>query len=285
MIGMIGRRPANAAAVAAQAVLAADSAAAVIALNAKAVAIPTAIFNEKDFPDHWGKHKPHFLFAQHFGKCAFCETRISSGYPGDVEHFRPKSYCQAYSPASSVNDVGGASPKRKAAGQKEPGYWWLAYTWTNYLYSCNRCNSSWKKNQFPVVGLRAQGIANLAAEMPLLINPFDVDPSPHFDFDAFTGQIRGLTPQGIATIQVCGLDRKSLEVDRAQKGGKLIKRRLEYVKALANNNLEAQNNALSAILDECRSKEPYAAMARVFVKKELQIDYESLLLMKRKGLI
>lgn len=281
MIGLIGRRPTGASAVAAQAVLAAASQNARNLLAAKAAASPAVIFTEQNFPDHWGVHKPHFLYAQYIGKCAFCETRTSSGYPGDVEHFRPKAYCQALGPAVSFNDVGGQAPGRKNLGSKAPGYWWLAYDWSNYLYSCNRCNSIWKKNQFPILGQRAQAGGNLATEQVLLINPFDVDPAQHFDFDAITGQIRGLTPEGLATIKVCGLDRRSLDVDRSVKGAKLRKRYKQYVDALALNNVQAQNNALSALLDECRCKEQYAAMARVFVKSKLQIDYPSLLQMKR----
>ncbi|WP_422086372.1 hypothetical protein [Variovorax sp.] len=282
MIPLIGRRPAGAAAVAAQTTLAAASEAARNALAKKAAASSTAIFEELDFPNHWGVHKHHFLIAQYSGKCAFCETRTSSGYPGDVEHFRPKAYCEALGPASSSNDIGGQAPGRKAVSAKSSGYWWLAYEWSNYLYSCNRCNSTWKRNQFPVRGRRARAGGNLARERALLVNPFDVDPARHFDFNALTGQIRGLTDEGKATIQVCGLDRRSLDVDRAIKGAKLNKRLKQYVKALATNNIQAQNNALSALLDECRCKEPYAAMARVFVKNTLQIDYPTLLQMKRK---
>ena len=53
------------------------------------------------------------------GKCAYCEASTAVVAHGDVEHFRPKSR-----------------------------YWWLAYCYDNYLYSCQICNQSFKSNHF-----------------------------------------------------------------------------------------------------------------------------------------
>jgi len=55
------------------------------------------------------------------GKCAYCESNTQVVAYGDVEHYRPKSI-----------------------------YWWLAYTYDNYLYSCQICNQRHKSNNFPV---------------------------------------------------------------------------------------------------------------------------------------
>ena len=281
MIGLIGRRPVHAQA---QADLVAKSAATKSVLALSASSKPVAIFGEDDFPNFWGAHKHHFLIAQYFGKCAFCESRTSSSYPGDVEHFRPKAYCQVLGAPSNKNDVGGNAPGRKK-GAKTGGYWWLAYEWSNYLYCCNRCNSIWKKNQFPISGRMASPGRSLRFERALLINPYDLEPDGHFAFDPNTGQIRGLTQQGVATIVVCGLDRRSLEIDRAIKGKKLLRQFNRYTKALGAKNELAQNQALNSLLDECRGKEPYAAMARAFVKERVGIDYRNLLLMRRKRVI
>lgn len=277
MISLKGRHPD------APASLVAESRTAAKNVLAKARHIAMPIFKETDFPNHWGKHKHNFIIPQYNGKCAYCETPIVSGSPGDVEHFRPKSYCQPLGPAKNRDDYGGLPPARKSTGPATEGYWWLAYKWSNYLLSCNRCNSTWKKNQFPVGAVKARRGNRLSIEKALLINPFEQDPEPHFAFDALTGQVRGLTPQGVATIDVCGLDRRSLEVQRATKGAKLDKRYREYLNALRKQNFDAQNNALSALMDECRSKEPFAAVARYFVKKNLSISYSELLAMKRAG--
>ncbi|WP_434597625.1 hypothetical protein J3Q09_12125 [Pseudomonas sp. R4-83] len=276
MIGLKGRHPK----VPENLAKASEAPAKALLTQAKSTAVP--VFREEDFPNHWGKHKHHFIRPQYNGKCAYCETHIVSGNPGDVEHFRPKAYCQSLSPAKSRDDYGGQPPGRSNDGPATEGYWWLAYKWSNYLLSCNRCNSSWKRNQFPVAAKRSGRGEKLSAERALLINPFVVDPERHFQFDAITGQIRGLTPQGAATIDVCGLDRRSLEIQRAIKGAKLNKRYREYLSALKQANVLAQNNALSALMDECRSKEPFAAVARCFVKQHLTFSYVDLLAMKRK---
>ncbi len=55
------------------------------------------------------------------GKCAYCEANTEVVAHGDVEHYRPKSI-----------------------------YWWLAYTYDNYLFACQICNQSYKSNNFPI---------------------------------------------------------------------------------------------------------------------------------------
>jgi uncharacterized protein (TIGR02646 family) len=55
-----------------------------------------------------------------YGKCWYCESsQDRSDKP--VDHFRPKN---------SVSEAAG-----------HPGYWWLAFDWRNYRYSCTYCNS------------------------------------------------------------------------------------------------------------------------------------------------
>ena len=46
-------------------------------------------------------------------KCAYCESHGLAGFPWDVEHYRPKG--------------------RVAEDTTHPGYYWLAYTWTNCI--------------------------------------------------------------------------------------------------------------------------------------------------------
>ena len=72
----------------------------------------------------WGKAKPA-LKLESSNKCAYCEADTAVVAHGDVEHFRPKSL-----------------------------YWWLAYCYDNYTYSCQICNQTYKGDQFPVTGPR-----------------------------------------------------------------------------------------------------------------------------------
>lgn len=77
----------------------------------------------------WGPAKTQ-LKKETLGKCAYCEATAETVAHGDVEHFRPKSI-----------------------------YWWLAYCYDNYLYSCQVCNQIHKGDRF----LLAPGPAGLQA--------------------------------------------------------------------------------------------------------------------------
>ena len=61
------------------------------------------------------------LKKESLGKCAYCEANTEVVAHGDVEHYRPKSV-----------------------------YWWLAYTYDNYLYACQICNQIYKSDNFPI---------------------------------------------------------------------------------------------------------------------------------------
>jgi hypothetical protein len=88
----------------------------------------------------WKRCRTAFLQAQH-DKCAYCESRIPHVYPGDVEHYRPKTAVRR------VRETKKGTFAREA--QSRPGYWWLAYSFENFLVSCFWCNNA-KGTQFPV---------------------------------------------------------------------------------------------------------------------------------------
>ncbi|MGF1716766.1 hypothetical protein L4D08_18030 [Photobacterium chitinilyticum] len=107
----------------------------------------------------WRKLKQHLSEAS-FGKCWYCQSiEIRSLNP--VDHFKPK---------------GGV---KECAGH--PGYWWLAFSWKNYRYSCGYCNSSHengrhgggKQDHFDLVKRKnrqfTKGQAN--QEIPMLLDP------------------------------------------------------------------------------------------------------------------
>lgn len=67
----------------------------------------------------WGKLKPILEEASH-GKCWYCESAEDRS-DNAVDHFRPKN--------------------RVSESDAHDGYWWLAFDWHNYRYSCTFCNS------------------------------------------------------------------------------------------------------------------------------------------------
>src|SRR5215472_5170548 len=82
-------------------------------------------------PSIWSDLKAFLLRKDYFdGRCAYCESPVTSTDFGDAEHYRPKG-------AVTGED-------RKAVeygGAPHPGYYWLAYDWRNLLPACGQCNS------------------------------------------------------------------------------------------------------------------------------------------------
>ena len=138
----------------------------------------------------WKNSKPQ-LKIESSGKCAYCEADTDVVAHGDVEHYRPKSI-----------------------------YWWLAYTYDNYLFACQICNQVYKSDNFPISGIfysappitavmtdtaidglcgkispdpvavlleyrLSDYLAAHRAEQPLLLNPYFDDPTQFiaYDFD------------------------------------------------------------------------------------------------------
>lgn len=98
-------------------------------------------------------------------KCWYCESK-DLGSDNAVDHYRPKNRV--------VNDT----------GDYLPGYWWLAFDWRNYRFSCTYCNSKrtaaetrgGKHDSFPIWNENNRGKPEappnqLGAEQPLLLDP------------------------------------------------------------------------------------------------------------------
>lgn len=182
------------------------------------------------------------------GKCAFCESKIDHVAHGDVEHFRPKA---------GVSE--GHSLTR-------PGYYWLAYEWSNLFFACQLCNQAFKKNLFPLEdpSRRARSHRDeLAAEAPLLIDPAREDPEEHLAFASWTPVPRDESPKGKATIESLGLDRVELEERRRERFKDLdILRDILDQPGLA---AEFGARARSVLEQKAGDNAEYAAMARAFL--------------------
>jgi hypothetical protein len=155
------------------------------------------------------------------GKCAFCETEVYSAQHADIEHFRPKG---------AIKDENDA-PIRLTDGSPHPGYYWLAYDFTNLLLSCQLCNQPstgrsegtriGKWNAFPLVDetKRAQRPGEEVQEEPILINPTQEDPALHLGLDPVTGVLFAVnaSARGEACIEVFGLNSRGLPALRRKK--------------------------------------------------------------------
>lgn len=193
----------------------------------------------------WGELKDWLVKNVFHNKCAYCETReVRSPY--HAEHFRPKAKVTIKIAGKKKQQVCKALDE---FGQhvKHPGYFWLAYTWSNLLPSCNYCNTALgKKNQFPINNthvsvrlLKQDEVTNLTCprikskdpsrgnvyylqpedlsvmEDPLLLHPYLDDPCDHLVFGEF-GVVtpRDGSKKGEHSIAVYNLDSEALTTAR-----------------------------------------------------------------------
>ena len=161
-------------------------------------------------------------------KCSFCESHITHIDYGDVEHFRPKGGTRQF-----IEDA-----------LLQPGYYWLAYEWSNLFLSCTLCNQKFKENLFPLTNPEARARNHnddIALEAPLLVDPTVDAPGDHIRFNE--ERCVGITPKGSMTVTCLGLDRTELRKFRA---GRLrtIEVLLDLVVKIsnANNDLKVQQS-------------------------------------------
>jgi len=133
-------------------------------------------------------------------KCCFCERKVSAGEPGHIEHYRPK----------------GGYKKDDKSKLVRPGYFWLAYDFENLFLSCNKCNTSYKKNYFPLADETKRvtsHVGYIVNEDPLILSP-SVDVESHLVFKQEIIKPRNKSIKGKETIKRTGLNRKALADDR-----------------------------------------------------------------------
>ena len=140
--------------------------------------------------------------SQH-NKCCFCEAKVSHISHGDVEHFRPKG--GYYSKESDL--------------LMTPGYYWLAYDFSNLFFSCQLCNQIYKKNYFPLVDETRRAKSHhdqWANEESLILHPEFDNPENHITFVAEVVLPKNISEKGKETIRRTGIDRKELEDNRLE---------------------------------------------------------------------
>ena len=191
--------------------------------------------------------KNKLIAAQH-RKCCFCESRITHVSFGDVEHFRPKG---GYSQDADDH-------------LHRPGYYWLAYDWTNLFLSCQLCNQRFKKNLFPIENTyeRAQSHHDdIDRERPSFLHPSNDDPERHVGFrDELPFAIDG-DSRGKITIEWLRLDRDELNEMRRDC--------LEMIKLLAliaRLDIPESPEATTQIEAMQRDEAQYAGMARAYAR-------------------
>jgi hypothetical protein len=216
----------------------------------------------------WTELKEWLLENVFAEKCAYCEVKISPGFFGDGEHYRPKG---------NVTVVDGTGKRKVVSlqdGNRHPGYYWLAYDWRNLLPACSKCNNT-KSDQFPVAAAHLDSPVDEPdalndKEQPLLINPYFEDPGKYIVFGRF-GIIAPLdgNARGRATIEVFGLNRRELVEERWG-------RQSEAVEGLAPLVTDIWRNVANPNHDALRDRwvgrgAPFSASVNAVVKEGLQV--------------
>ena len=198
-----------------------------------------------DFKPLWSNIKQLYIDLQN-SKCCFCEKPLEGKIEQDVEHFRPKAEVKPW-PVPAKLAAEGIAVQQPTDGSSEDGYSQLAYQPFNYAMSCKTCNSTLKKNLFPIEGARDSGSVDpskMKSEKALLIYPigdFDTDPMDLIEFDALSPVPKKASGYGrrraMVTIDIFRLDRRR----------DLMKQRA-YLVRLLYLELEGQTNAATAAL-------------------------------------
>jgi uncharacterized protein (TIGR02646 family) len=136
----------------------------------------------------------------HNNKCCFSEAIFDFDYP-HVEHFRPKGRIDQWPKGASTY----------------PGYYWLAYDWSNLFLCKSIINSGFKRNFFPLVAGTARTIDHKAKniETPLLVDPSADDPRDHIRFRG--DEPIAITARGRCTIELLNLKHPDFEEARRKK--------------------------------------------------------------------
>ena len=201
------------------------------------------------------------------GKCAYCESDVLVSQHGDIEHWRPKgAVTDEHNKTVYIRDENGTvSP--------HPGYYWLAYEWTNLLLSCVLCNQIssskplgkliGKGTRFPVKGDYARRRGEETTEEPLLLNPAEEDPDTHLSVDVTIGIMIPKSERGRISIEILGLNREALVVARyrcLRSVESLVKEWRTAGTVIGRREAELRMERIR------RGKEPYSAAGRAILR-------------------
>ncbi|EHO12579.1 HNH endonuclease family protein [Myroides odoratimimus] len=154
-------------------------------------------------------------------KCCFCESEVRSVSHGDVEHYRPK----------------GGWCNNEGTEIQKPGYFMLAYDWTNLMFSCQICNQRYKKNFFPLSNSECRIVIDdnydFSEELPVLLNPYEDNPEEFIEFIGEIPRAIDNNVRGVGTIKYLGLNREDLNTTRRE----LLSPYLHFVSLLENDNI------------------------------------------------
>ena len=190
--------------------------------------------------------KDALIKAQH-GKCFLCESKVTHIAFGDVEHFRPK-----------------AGHRQKESDELgRPGYYWLAYEWSNLFFACQICNQKFKKNLFPLSNPARRAVSHrsdITQERPLFVDPAVDDPLQFISFRKEIPFPLNNSRRAKATIKLLGLDRPELNEVRLDRYWML-----EALFKVAHLGIAESAEAQEMLDDAVMAHAEFSSMARAAI--------------------
>ena len=212
--------------------------------------------SSEDYNNYWSNSR-EVLYTHQNKKCCYCERIRELKRESDLEHFRPKA--------------------RVSNEPDHYGYWWLAYNFDNYLYSCKICNEDFKKNLFPLIDPNSRAFLesdDLELETKYLIDPYNENPEDFIGYywgDCKSKYVKVLSKmtdvnkRGEKSAEIVGLNRDSLMTERAHL---LVS--LQGLVTIMNYALQAENKeeliseTHEKILNETSANKSFTGFRRYF---------------------
>ncbi|MGC4109814.1 MAG: AAA family ATPase [Nocardioides sp.] len=191
------------------------------------------------------------LLMQTSGRCTFCGIRleVESTITG---HYRP--------PQGAIDSDGAVSRVH---------YSWLAYQWNNLIPLCEYCALA-KGSKFPTRNQRAKSRVKdesaLAAEAPMIIDPFHEDPEQLLTYLP-SGYVVADEDRARATIEILNLNRPELLEERSALASEVKEQVQTALRLLERGQIE---DGASIISDLYEVTAPHAAVRRQFVNQQAQ---------------
>jgi hypothetical protein len=212
------------------------------------------------------------------GKCAYCETNIYQTSSRDIEHFRPKGNVKDYETGRTVTTV------INGLEAEHPGYYWLAYSPQNLLYSCELCNRPNKRRSgnrtigkhdyFPLeTAFRAAQPGEEVNELPSLINPLSQDPEDdpenHLEMDK-SGVLAAKTTRGRICIDLLGLNDRDLPNARRERYLEVERLVRDWYVEAQRQNQHIADELYDRITKIKNGHGPYTMIARKAIKNTIE---------------
>jgi len=208
-----------------------------------------------DFNDRiYGANAVRVALKQHqHNKGCYSEAKFSVEQP-HIEHFRSKSSVRS----------------DESSERRYPGYYWLAYTWSNLFLSKAGINSL-KSDIFPLENEESRAQSHhddIASENPLLIDPSHEDPRDHIRFDG--AEPYGITDRGRCTVKLL-LRHPEIAEDRLRylSDLRLLRDAVTALRSKRTPESEDKAGEIAAELENRKSpKAEYSSMAIDFLSTD-----------------